>query len=255
MDGAINDARLHALFGQASAGIVLVDLGGRYAYVNHRFCDMLGYASEELVGQKMIEFVHPDDRERDLAHFARLTTEGIPFEIEKRYSRKDGSVCWAHNAVSVLRDDDGRPQSCFAVSIDITQRRDEEKRLVALKDKLAGDLSTTSQLYNLIVTSASDFAIYTFDRAGLVTSWNPGAESIFGYPAVEAAGLTVEKLHTPEDVAAGVVPIEMAQVLREGRAPCDREKVRRDGSRFWSNGVVMPLVDEREDRGVFQDRA
>lgn len=252
LDHTIDGARLHAMFGHASAGILLLDLEGRYTYVNQRFCEMLGYAHEELVGRVALDLVHPDDHARDRALFERLTAEGVSFETEKRFVRKDGAVCWAHNGVSLLRDDVGRPQSCFAVSVDITPRREEEARLLALKDKLAGDLAATTRLYNLILTSASDYAIYTFDRAGLLTSWNPGAESIYGYASAEALGFSVERLHTPEDNAAGVVAREMAQVLREGRAPCDLWKVRRDGSRFWGNGVVMPLVEAGDTVGFFK---
>ena len=247
-----DDARLRAMFGQASAGIVMVDLDGRYAFVNDRFCEMIGYASEELVGRPMIDFVHPDDRARDRALFHRLTTEGIPFDIEKRYLCKHGAVTWVHNSVSILRDDAGRPQTCFAVSLDVTLRRDEETRLVALKDKLSDDLDATTRLYNLIVTSAADFAIYTFDRSGRITSWNPGAEAIFGYVAAEALGQPVERLHTPEDRARHYVEHEMEQALQEGRAPCDRWKVRRDGTLFWGNGVVMPLFDGEKSVGFFK---
>ena len=240
------------MFGQASAGIMMVSLDGCYVFVNDRFCDMTGYTSDELVGQPMIEFVHPDDRARDLTLFHRLTTEGIPFDIEKRYLRKDGSITWVHNSVSILRDDAGQGQTCFVVSLDVTQRREEEARLVALKDKLADDLDATTRLYDLIVNSAADYAIYTFDRTGLVTTWNPGAESIYGYPAAEVMGRPVESLHTAEDRVAGVLPQEMEQALREGRAPCDRWKVRQDGTLFWSNGVVMPLLDGGKSVGFFK---
>ena len=87
-------------------------------------------------------------------------------------------------------------------------------------------------------------AIYTLDGAATVTSWNPGAEAMYGYPAAEARGLSTETLHTPEDQRAGVVPHEMDEALRAGRSACERWKVRRDQTRFWTSGVLMPLLDE-----------
>ena len=251
MDGSISETRLQAMFGQASAGIVLLDLDGCFIFVNDRFCHMVGYARAELIGRKMLDFVHPDDRARDLALFTRLIAEGIPFDIEKRYLRPDAALCWAHNSVSILRDDAGRPLSSFAISVDVTQRRTEEARLVALKDKLSGDLHATTRLYDLIF-GAVDVSIYTLDHTGTITSWNPGAETIYGYPAARATGLSAEDLNTAEDRRAGVLRREMEEALREGRAVCERWKVRRDGSRFWTIGVLRPLVDDGRTVGFFK---
>ncbi len=239
-----SEARFQAMFGQATAGIVLTDFAGRFTYVNERFSSLLGYTSAELIGRHMLEIVHPGDREMEQAHFERLVGEGKPFEIEKRYVRKDGSKVWVHHSASVLRDAAGQPQSCFTLAIDITQRREEAARLVAVRDKLAGDLAATTRLYDLIFSNAHDFAIYTLDHAGLVTSWNPGAEAITGYPAAEMIGQPAKTLHLPEDQLAGVFEQEMALALRDGHAPCERWKRRRDGRLFWTSGVLTPLVDD-----------
>ncbi len=247
-----SEARIQGMFGQATAGIVLTDLAGRFTYVNDRFCDLTGYSSAELVGLDMLEIVHPDDRARDAELLERLTVEGLPLEVEKRCVRKDGSVRWVHNSASVLRDDAGQPQSCFAISIDITQRREEEAQLVALKDKLTGDLQATTRLYDLIFNSASDFSIYTLDRTGLVTSWNPGSEVATGYPAAEIIGQSAEILLMPEDRAAGVFQQELALALRDGHALCERWKRRRDGTCFWGSGVLTPLIDGGETIGFFK---
>ena len=238
-----SEARFDAMFGQASAGIVLVDLAGRYTFVNDRFCAMLGYQAADLIGHEMMPFVHPDDRARDQVVFHRLTTEGVPFDIEKRYLRKDGSVCWVHNSVSALPDGAGKPQTCFVVSIDITQRREEETRLVALKDKLTGDLHATTRLYDLIFNSARDFAVFTFDRDELITSWNPGAQTLFGYGPDEIIGQPAEILFTPEDRETGFFQQQMDAALRDGFTLCERWELRRDGSRFFGSGTLTPLVE------------
>ncbi len=247
-----SETRVQAMFGQATAGIVLLDLTGRFTYVNGRFNDMLGYADPELLGRNMLEIVHPNDRAREQAHFQRLAGEGIPFDIEKRYLRKDGSIGWVHNSASVLRDTMGRLQSCFAISIDITQRVEGEGELLALRDKLTGDLHATTRLYDLIFNSARDFAIYTLDRAGFVTSWNPGAETITGYPAAEMMGRSAESLHTPEDQKSGAFQQELASALRDGHTYCERWKRRRDGNLIWGSGVLTPLVDNGETIGFLK---
>jgi PAS domain S-box-containing protein len=94
------------------------------------------------------------------------------------------------------------------------------------------------------VESAVDFAIVTTDQDGLVTEWNTGAERILGWPAEAMRGQSAEAFFTPEDRDAGRLATEMRLSLEEGRATDERWHLRRDGSRFWASGTMMPLVDE-----------
>jgi PAS domain S-box-containing protein len=103
----------------------------------------------------------------------------------------------------------------------------------------------TSTLYERIVESAIGFAIFTQDLHGLVTSWNAGAERLLGYEADEILGRSAEVIFVPEDQAAGAPDAERAKALAEGRAEDERWHVRRDGSRFWGSGLLMPLRDQR----------
>ncbi|VWX48024.1 PAS domain-containing sensor histidine kinase [Novosphingobium sp. 9U] len=98
-------------------------------------------------------------------------------------------------------------------------------------------------LARLIVESSTDFAIYTTDRNGLVTSWNPGAEKLIVRPAQDALGMDSRSIFTPEDRTAGVPDNEMARALKEGRSVNERWHIRADGSRFWASGLLMPLRD------------
>jgi PAS domain S-box-containing protein len=109
-------------------------------------------------------------------------------------------------------------------------------------------------LARLIVESAHDFAIFTIDRAGIVTSWNPGAENLLGWPREDAIGMDARVIFTPEDRASGVPENEISRSASEGRALDERWHVRRDGSRFWASGLVMPLREEEraEPRGFMK---
>jgi len=98
-----------------------------------------------------------------------------------------------------------------------------------------------------ILDSATDFAIIATDREGRVTDWNTGAERILGWTVAEVRGETIERIFTPEDRAARATLAEMAAALRYGRATDDRWHLRRDGSRFWASGEMMPLRDGREE--------
>jgi PAS domain S-box-containing protein len=86
-----------------------------------------------------------------------------------------------------------------------------------------------------------DYAIFTLDPAGRVTSWNDGARRLKGYTAAEILGHPVEQFYTPEDVAAGKPTHEMQTALREGRSEDESWRVRQDGSRLWVNEIMTPL--------------
>ncbi len=92
-----------------------------------------------------------------------------------------------------------------------------------------------------IFDSAVEFGIVATDVAGRITDWNTGAAQIFGWTADEIRDEPADRIFTPEDLAAGQVAREMQQALASGRATDERWHLRRDGSRFWASGEMMPL--------------
>jgi PAS domain S-box-containing protein len=103
---------------------------------------------------------------------------------------------------------------------------------------------TEAQRFELLVEAISDYAIYLVDPDGLVTSWNSGAEKIKGYRAHEIIGQHFSRFFTVEDRAQGL-PEKILQAARvTGRHEAEGWRVRRDGTRFWSNGIVQAVHDE-----------
>ena len=98
--------------------------------------------------------------------------------------------------------------------------------------------------YKAIFESAVDFAIVATDSDGLVNAWNMGAERTLGWSAKEMIGERVERFFTPEDQAEGRPEIKMQEALATGRATDERWHMKKDGSRFYANGEMMPLRDE-----------
>jgi PAS domain S-box-containing protein len=105
--------------------------------------------------------------------------------------------------------------------------------------------TSKEELFELIVESATDFAIFTIDPGGLTTSWNRGAERLFGYAEAEILGATADVIFTPEDREAGAPQAERVQASVAGRAEDERWHQRKDGSLFWASGLMMPLGDPR----------
>src|SRR5437588_591292 len=131
-----SEARMRAIVEQATAGIARCDTIGRMVFVNQRFCEMLGYEQAELVGKTIKEITHPDDARQNLQVFERMIRDGKPFEIEKRYLRKNGSIIWADVSVSAVRDKKGRTRSAVAVVVDVTARKKAEAALKRSKEML-----------------------------------------------------------------------------------------------------------------------
>ena len=95
--------------------------------------------------------------------------------------------------------------------------------------------------YRLLVANAADYAIFTADTDGVIQTWSPGAERIFGYTEREIQGQSCDMLFVAEDRDAGVPDLERSLALRAGRAENERWHLRKDGSRFWGAGEMVPL--------------
>lgn len=94
---------------------------------------------------------------------------------------------------------------------------------------------------DVILKSATGYAILATDLAGSVTAWNEGARQLLGWKEGEALGQDARMIFTPEDRIANAPEQEMEGALTDGRAEDERWHIRKDGSRFWASGLMMPL--------------
>jgi PAS domain S-box-containing protein len=124
-----SEARLRATVEQATAGVARCDTNGRIVFANRTLCKMLGYTESELIGKSVADVTYRDDLKETMRLFQRMIRAGKPFEVEKRYVRKDGSVLWADVSASAVREPNGKAQSAVAVIVDITARKKVEEVL------------------------------------------------------------------------------------------------------------------------------
>jgi PAS domain S-box-containing protein len=119
--------------------------------------------------------------------------------------------------------------------------------------------------YQLLVEVSVDYAIFLVSLDGVIESWNPGAERIFHYTGDEIIGRHGSILFVPEDVFRGEPEREARFAAETGRAQDSRWHLRKDGSRFWANGVMVGLRDRsgalqglakiiRDDSGMKQSQ-
>ncbi len=100
-------------------------------------------------------------------------------------------------------------------------------------------------VYRLVVDSLKDCAIYALDCDGYVTSWNPGAENILGYAPDEILGRHYSCFFPPEDIASEKPIRELQKAVSDGELETEGWRIRKDGSRFWSDVILSSLRDDQ----------
>ncbi len=111
--------------------------------------------------------------------------------------------------------------------------------------KLAEEaLQGATERHRLLVESAKEYAIIMTDSQGRVLEWNPGAERIIGYAEEDVLGQKVDFIFTPEDREEGRPAFELRQAEATGAANAQRWHLRKDGTRFFADGVMTALRDD-----------
>jgi PAS domain S-box-containing protein len=185
------------------------------------------YEAEEAIGRHFsIFYPEKDIRNGKPDMELRVAAETGRFEDEGWRLRKDGTRFWANVVITAIRNKSGELIGFGKITRDITERRIAEQR------------------FRLLVEGVTDYAIYSLDPHGNITSWNSGAERIKGYSADEIIGQHFSQFYAPEDAAANMPSRVLATAEREGHFEGEGWRVRKDGSRFWASVVVTALRDE-----------
>ncbi len=167
--------------------------------------------------------------------FRRVTETGVPEGAERRYVHEqfDG---WFYQTVVKLND------GVATTTKDIDDWKRAQAEILRLQEEAADDrLRQSEERHRLILESALDYAIFTTDERGLVTSWPPGAQAVFGWSEAEMIGRDVALTFVPEDRATDEARKEREIAGREGAAPNVRWHLRKDGRRIFIEGSTRPL--------------
>ncbi|HEX7705874.1 MAG TPA: response regulator [Thermoanaerobaculia bacterium] len=108
----------------------------------------------------------------------------------------------------------------------------------------ADDLWSSEERYRLLVDAVQDYGINTIDSNGVITTWNSGAERMFGYEAAEVVGTSIQRLFLPGATdATDLEPLQsVLDRVRSGeRVERDEWRVRKDGSKFLARVVRSPI--------------
>ncbi|WP_234733339.1 PAS domain S-box protein [Tellurirhabdus bombi] len=199
-DAALKDVerRFQTAFDNASVGIVITDVQGHYLLTNKAYSTIVGYTPEELYNHNSTAISHPEDIPRIAVLLRRLLEGKIPsFTVERRYLRKDGSTIWVKADASLIRSEDGIPESVIAIVQDINDEviaREEQQKLISL------------------VENSSDF-ISLSDLDGHVSYLNASAKRMVGLDDSDEIRRINTEFVMPEEVDR--VKNEVSTSLRE----------------------------------------
>jgi PAS domain S-box-containing protein len=102
----------------------------------------------------------------------------------------------------------------------------------------------SEEFYRNLIAQVKDYAIFTTDPRGVITTWNEGCKNVLGYDRDEFIGQHIKMLFTPEAVASGSAYKEMEVAVEKGSTSDDRWMTRKDGERFWASGTTTGVRDE-----------
>jgi PAS domain S-box-containing protein len=119
---------------------------------------------------------------------------------------------------------------------------------MSVKSSKSSGLSSQElgERFDLLAGDAKEYALFIVGLEGNLLCWNAGAERIFGYPSNEIIGQHFSRLFSPEDILTGQPEHELKTALAEGRTVRNCWQVRKDGTRFWCQASVTPLLDENK---------
>ena len=208
--------------------VTQIDENGRFLYVNHATERVFGVPAAEIVGKLTYDFIYPEDRGRLRADFiswvkrkAELVTH------ENRQINVDGTTHTMLWTMNLHYNEYGRCTRVNSIGRDITRIRAAEERL---------------QLQADIIDQVRD-SVVSLDLGGIVTSWNNGAERMFGYTKAEAIGRHISFIYPPEKI--GFLENEIIRPLMvKGTLEVDgNEVIRKSGESFLVHLAMSLLRD------------
>jgi PAS domain S-box-containing protein len=229
------DARFRDLLESAPDATVVAREDGCITLVNRRTEALFGYTRSELVGMQM-QLLLPERLRaaQRLAHveyfrsprsaaFREARTISTTGDQDIYGLRKDGSEFPIEVSASPVKTREGLVLS--TAIRDVTERKKAELQRAGLA----------------AIVEASDDAIIGKTLEGLVTSWNQGAERLFGYSAEEMIGRPIARIVPPE--RAQEEPTILASAARGETTHFDTRRVRKDGAQIDVAVTISPLHD------------
>ncbi|MGH7477294.1 MAG: PAS domain S-box protein, partial [Longimicrobiales bacterium] len=177
-----------SLFEWAPAPIALIDHEDRVLRTNQAFCELFGYAQDELLGGKVNDFIVPAQLREQAESWTTRVHGGEAMRQETVRRRKDGSEVHVSIVATPFDDADGR-RRIYVVYRDVTERKQFEEAL-----------RTSERRFRSLIENAAD-GIVLLDGSGKVVYESPSTQRMTGYTEEERVGRSAFEFLHPDDVA------------------------------------------------------
>ena len=175
------------LINSSHIGVLVVDKKRKNLFVNDRISEMFGYSKEELLSATA-EIFHVNHT--TFLEFAEIAFEavlkGTPLGVDYQFQRKDGSLFWIHIAGDPIKSQD----EVLWTMVDITQRVEAQNKQKKLHLKAKQLAQMVEQTHDSVIST---------DLNGIILTWNPGSQKLFGYTAKEVIGQNITILSDPNN--------------------------------------------------------
>ena len=212
---------------------------GHVDFVNDRWLQFTGLASDEAFGWKWEAVVHPDDRTRVVADWHTALKNGRAMESEARVRRADGEYCWWFIRNVPLRDETGKLVRWYGTAIDIEDRKRAEQALRKSEERWRS------------VFENSAIGVALTDLNGRFLATNHVYQTIVGYTEQELGALCfLDVTHEDYREANWALITELLEGKRQ-QFQIEKKYLRKDGSSIWvSNNVSLVPGTERVPRFI-----
>ena len=205
-------------------------------YVSPQVETVLGLSADTfMTDDAWASHLHPDDRDEAERGIREAIRKGVPFTLEYRMIRPDGSVVWIRDQGNVVKDEDGRPAYVQGLYVDISEQKRLESELRSEAVKFKSLAERIPAVVYIEGEGGSDDAPFYI---------SPQYEELFGYtPEERQANPTLwrELLH-PEDRDRAIEAAERS--YDEGGFSEDYRMVARDGRVVWVHDETVLIRDE-----------
>ncbi len=206
-------------------GVWMTNPDGALLYINQYWLDYCGLSLEENAHEKWMEQIHPDDHQWVHESWQHALAGGTVYEAEARFRHAaDNQYRWHLIRAAPVRDDSDRIEKWLGVVVDIHQRKLAETAMARLG----------------AIVESSDDAIIGMDLEGMITSWNAGAERLYGYNAPEVIGKAISILIPPGHMDEELAFLEKLR-SGEGIAHYETERMRKGGQMLHVALTISPI--------------
>ena len=123
----------------------------------------------------------------------------------------------------------------------------QNKLILNLNEELEDKVRERTTFLNSVINSIQDYAIYSIDLHGYITTWNRCAERIFDFSTEEVLGEHINMIYSDEDVKSGKINSMIEAVKESGRYSEKERRVRRDGSQHYIEFVLFAMYDNEAE--------